>query len=243
MAFDSFFHLMRGLQGKLNNSGLGNARSGQVPHQMAYIRNLQKERKQGNTLNVPLNQLQVVVLDIETTGFFPEQGDEIISIGAVKVVGSDIQQEQEFYSLIRYEQELSPEITHLTGITSHELKEAPLLADVLIQFFTFSQNDTLVAHHSNHEKGFLQNASWKLFRAPFKHRIVDTSFLYRIAEPDTKLVKLDDFCEFNHIPIVNRHHALGDAKLTAQLWSLYIEKVQQLGCKTLHDVYERIAKM
>ena len=89
----------------------------------------------------------------------------------------------------------------------------------------------------------MQNSSRKIFRKPFDQRIVDTSFLYRIAEPDLKMVRLEEFCHHNGIPIVNRHHALGDAMLTAKLWTIYIQKVRELGCETLHDVYERIARM
>lgn len=243
MAFEPFFQFMRGIQGKLNTGGLGSSHGGQNAQQIAYVRQMQKEMKQDGALRIPLQQLDVVVFDIETTGFFPEQGDEIISIGAIKLIGGKILAEQAFYSLVRYEKELSSTIVDLTGITNEQLEDAPSLSDVLIRFFDFVKNATLVAHHANHEKSFLQSANWKLFRTPFKYRIVDTSFLYRIAEPDIKFVRLEDFCEYHNIPIVDRHHALGDAKLTAKLWSIYIEKVQELGCVTLHDVYERMARI
>ena len=242
MAFESFFHFMREIHGKLNG-GLGNGNGSQNAQQIAFIRNLQKEKKQRDVLYVPLHQLKVVVFDIETTGFSPQKGDEIISMGAIKVCGEEIQEDQQFYSLIRYEKELSPEIMNLTGITNDQLKVAPPISEVLIQFFEFVENETLVAHHANHERSFLQNFSRKIFHKPFNHRIVDTSFLYRIAEPEVKMVRLEEFCHHNEIPIVNRHHALGDARLTANLWAIYIQKVRELGCETLHDVYERIARM
>ena len=242
MAFEPFFHFMREIQGKING-GLGIVNGGQNSQQIAFIRNLQKEKKRSDVLYVPLRQLKVVIFDIETTGFFPQKGDEIISIGAIKVRGAEIQEDQQFYSLIRYEKELSSEIMNLTGITDDQLKVAPPISEVLIRFFEFVENETLVAHHANHEKSFLQNTSRKIFRKPFDQRIVDTSFLYRIAEPDLKMVRLEEFCNHNEIPIVNRHHALGDARLTAKLWTIYIQKVRELGCETLHDVYERIARM
>src|SRR3954462_8656412 len=121
MAFEAFFHFMREIQGKLNNGGLGNAYGGQNSQQIAFIRSLQKEKKQGDVLNVPLEKLKVVVFDIETTGFFPHQGDEIISIGAIKVCGEKIQEDQQFYSLIQSEKEVSREIQNLTGITNDQL--------------------------------------------------------------------------------------------------------------------------
>ena len=243
MAFEPFFHFMKGIQGKLTNNGLGSEHMGQNPQQIAFLRSLQKEKKQREALYIPLRELKVVIFDIETTGFFPDRGDEIISIGAIKVCGMEIQADQQYYSLIRHEKELSKEITLLTGIKNDELWDAPPINDVLIRFFTFVSDATLVAHHANHEKSFMQNVSWKVFRTPFIHRIVDTSFLYRIAEPSLKIVRLEEFCEHNEIPITNRHHALGDAMLTAKLWSIYIEKVQKLGCETLHDVYERMARL
>ena len=150
---------------------------GQNAQQIAYVRANAERNEAGWSLHMPLQQLDVVVFDIETTGFFPEQGDEMISIGAIKLIGGKMLAEQSFYSLIRCERELSSTIVNLTGIIIEQLKEAPSLSDVLIQFFGFVQNATLVAHHANHEKSFLQSANWKLFRTPFRYRIVDTSFL------------------------------------------------------------------
>ncbi|KAA9021703.1 exonuclease domain-containing protein [Niallia endozanthoxylica] len=241
MAFEPFFHFMRGIKGRMQGTGLGSAYGGQDLQQIAYVRNLQKEMKQSDALYEPLNQLKVVIFDIETTGFFPEQGDEIISIGAVKMVGATIC-EDTFYSLIRCEKELSEKIEQLTGLNSEQLKEAPALADVMAQFYHFAKDSTLVAHHAKHEKSFLQSVNWKLFRTPFKYRIVDTSFLYRIAEPECRFNRLEELCEYNRIPVVDRHHALGDAKLAAELWRIYIQKVQDSGCNTLQDVYHRMAK-
>lgn len=238
MPFEPFYQLMRGIQGKV----LGGAQ-GQNAQQIAYMRQLQREMNSEDKLKIPLEKLNVVVFDIETTGFFPEQGDEIISLGAVKVCGTSIQEDAEFYSLVRYEKGLSSKIVDLTGITDEQLIEAPQLSEVLIQFFKYVKDDILVAHHAGHEKSFMEHSTWKLFKTHFKHRIVDTSFLYRVAEPNEKLVRLEDFCQHNGIPAEGRHHALGDAKLTAKLWCLYITKLQETGYKTLKDIYEHVARL
>nr|WP_269748829.1 exonuclease domain-containing protein [Lysinibacillus timonensis] len=100
-----------------------------------------------------------------------------------------------------------------------------------------------VAHHANHERSFMQYYSNKILRTPLKHRIVDTSFLYKIVEPNIKTASLDQLCSYHDIPIKHRHHALGDAMMTAKLWGVYIDKVQQIGCETLNDVYHRFSKM
>lgn len=240
MAFEPFMQILRGIQGKRTNVGIGDVQSAQ---QMAFLRNLQKDMKKEDTLKIPLDELKFVVFDIETTGFNPEQGDDIISIGAIKMSGSSIQEEEIFYSLIYSEKEIPLDIVGLTGITNEQLKDARLIGDVLIEFLQFAKDYTLVAHHANHERNFMQHASTKLFRTPFKQRIVDTSFLYKIAEPNIQLSSLEDLCKHNDIPIVRRHHALEDAKMTAKLWSIYVEKVKMLGCETLQDVYDEFARI
>ena len=241
MAFEPFMHFMRGIQTRLTSSNLRGGQNVPNAHHMAFLRQIQREIRQDEVLKIPLNQLNVVVLDIETTGFYPDKGDEIISIGAIKICEGAIQEDEQFYSLIRCNNEISEEISNLTAITNEQVKEAPPLSEVLVQFFRFAKNCTLVAHHSSHEKNFLQHASWQLHRTPLKHRILDTSFLYRIADPDLKIVRLEELCEHHEIPIVNRHHALEDAKVTAKLWCIYVEKVLELGCGTLSEVYERLA--
>lgn len=238
MAFEPFYHLMRGIQGKVFGSS-----QAQNAQQIAYIRQLEREMNSEETLKIPLKDLNVVVFDFETTGFFPVQGDEIISIGAVKVCGNNIIGEEEFYSLVRYEKTLTEQIKQLTGLSNQQLIDAPPLSEVLVQFMKFIKDHTLVAHHAQHEKVFLQHAIWKLYRTHYTRRIIDTSFLFRAAEPDIKLTRLEEICDHNEIPIIDRHHALGDARLTAELWCIYINKLQDAGCKTLKDVYERVARL
>lgn len=239
MAFETFRQLMRGIQGKFS---LSEGTMSQNIQQAAFMRQIQKEMKKENAIFVPLEQLNVVVFDIETTGFFPENGDEILSIGAVRVVEGEIREEEVFYSVVHYEGKLSEEIEELTGLTSAQLREARPLSDVLVEFFDFVKNDPLVAHHAQHEKSFLQNAIWKYFRTPFKHRIVDTSFLYRIVHPKLSLTKLEELCIHNQIEVTNRHHALGDAILAAKLWCVYVNKIKH-NCRNLSEVYEYLAKL
>jgi len=241
MAFEPFMQFIRGIQGRVNSNVLGGLQNDNA-QAIAFIRQLQRDLNADQVMDTPLQQLNVVVFDLETTGFFPDKGDQIISIGAIKIIDGKISQNETFYSLVNYETNLSKEITELTGITSEQLKDAPSISEVLVQFFKFVQDNPLVAHHSHHEKSFMKQACWKAFRTTFKHRIFDTSFLYRLAEPNNKLVILEDFCVENNILVTDRHNALGDAKMTAELWCAYVEKVLKLGYVNMRDVYEKLAK-
>lgn len=241
MRFHPFVQFVRGIQGKLQTNMLGGM-NGQNPHHLVFIRQMQRELQNADLMPIPLGNLNVAVFDIETTGFYPDKGDQIISIGAVKIISGKVS-EDSFYSLVHFDKPLSSEIKELTGLSEADLEKAPPLSEVLISFLEFVKEMPLVAHHANHEKSFMQYSSWKLFRTPFKLRILDTSFLYRIADPNKPLRKLEDLCEFYGIPVKGRHHALGDAKLTAFLWCRLIEEVHKSGCSNLKEVYERLARL
>ena len=208
---------------------------------VAYVRNLEREMKSCDVLDIPLDELPVVVFDLETTGFYPYNGDTILSVGAVKVEGMTIRREEPFYSLINQEQDPSPEIEELTGITSEMVADAPSLRDVLKDFYSYVKGDVLVAHHASHEKQFMSHASWLALKKSFQHRIVDTAFLTRITHQEKKMVSLDECCVHYGIEIEQRHHALYDATATAELWVRSVGELKELGFDTLEDVYTYLA--
>ncbi|OEH94307.1 exonuclease domain-containing protein [Bacillus solimangrovi] len=240
MGFEQMIQFMRQVQGKVNTGLMTSLQTQSNPQHVAFVKQLQKELSVKDSLTKPLNELKVVVFDFETTGFHPEQGDEILSIGAVKVKEGKVLLDESFYSLVRYDQKLTDEIKMLTGLQEEELQQAPMLSNVLVQFFKYMQSDILVAHHATHERKFIQHASWREFRSRFQHRIVDTSFLIRLAEPHLNLIQLEECCEHCGIEVKDRHHALSDAKMTAKLWNIYVEKVQKLGLRTLEEVYSHL---
>lgn len=235
-------HYMKQLSGKLSPSVYTSVQQQSNAAQMAYMRQLQKEIKKESVLNKRFEELEVVVFDLETTGFYPDRGDKILSIGAVKVKGTSLVEDEGFYSLIHHEEQLSQPILEFTGIHQEDLLIAPKIEQVLEKFFQYVGGCPMVAHHSQHEKTFMQHVSWHILRTNFIHRVIDTSFLIKIASPQKSLTTLDECCHYFDIPILTRHHALEDAKMTAQLWIKNIQKVKELGFHTLQDVYTELAK-
>lgn len=242
MIMNQMIHFVKQLSGKINPSmftaGLSQTDAGNI----AYMRYLQKELHKQDVLELPFSELKVVIFDLETTGFNPTKGDQILSIGAVKMHGDQMLTKDTFYSLIQSGNEPSREIERLTGITKNDLEQAPPIRDVLKQFYQFIGSDILVAHHANHEKSFMQHFTWSILKTSFQHRIIDTSFVTKIARPELNLVTLDECC--SHFGVVNkkRHHALYDAEATAKIWAKSIQSIQRLGFNNLQDVYTYLAK-
>jgi len=237
-AFEAFLRFVRTLTGKSLVPSISDVQNAE---QMAFLRSLRQQKLvDAHTLRIPLNELELVIFDIETTGFCPQKGNEIISIGAVKMHGFRILNES-FYTLVKPTQCIPQNIIELTGIEGSMTTHAPSIREALLAFFIFAKGCTLVAHHASHERNFMKHYSQQALHVPFNQRIVDTAFLIQICEDNRELVTLEDICIYQHIPIVARHHALGDANMTAQIWQHYAMQATKQGCKHLEDVYERFA--
>lgn len=211
------------------------------PAAAAFIKDAEKAAKERNDLNTPLKELSFTVFDLETTGFFPQKQDRILSIGAVKIKENQLL-DQTFYSCVHYDKAIPSDIRILTGLQEEDVSNAPAEQDVLTNFFHFMEKDILVAHHAAHEKGFMQDAMWRSFRATFQRRLVDTVFLTRLYEPLKKTVNLEDCCKHFNISADGRHHALSDARMTGELWLHTSEALSQNGIHTLKDVYRLLAR-
>ncbi|WP_050615491.1 exonuclease domain-containing protein [Bacillus testis] len=239
MAFEPLSQLMRGLTGRFSRDGqnLENAQH------MAFLRQMKKEQKQQEELMIPLDQLRFVVVDMETTGFHPEKGDEMISLGAVAIEGGQIQSGDPFYSLVKAGREVPQEIVELTSISDEDLNEAREPSIVLGEFFHFAGKSVLVAHHANHERAFFEQYCRSCFKTPFSHRLLDTSFFYKLVDPQFQQIPLDELCRRLGIANRQRHHAFYDAKATAEICCYYLEKVKAAGCVTLNDLYGKLAQL
>jgi DNA polymerase-3 subunit epsilon len=209
----------------------------QSAQQMAYLRSLMKEQQQAAVLETPLTQLEVVVFDLETTGFYPDRGDEIISIGAVRVRGTTVQENARFYSLVQPGREIPEAIVQLTGITNEMVLAAPRLYDALRRFLLFVQRKILVAHAAGHDKPFLNSALRRLSRANLTHRVLDTMMIARKIHPEWQPHDLDTLCARYHITVQQRHHALEDALATAHLWVCLIRELMERGIHSCGDLY------
>ncbi|RXJ04201.1 3'-5' exonuclease [Anaerobacillus alkaliphilus] len=238
---NQMMQFLRQIPGKLGGNSYSSIANQNDPSNVAFLRQLQREIKKQDVLELPFAKLNLVVFDIETTGFYPHKGDQILSIGAVKIREGRVIEEEFFYSLVYSEIGPSEEITALTGITKKDLELAPSMSKVLTDFFQYVKSDPLIAHHANHERNFMQHVTWSVLKTRFEHRVIDTSFLTKIVEPMTSMVTLDEWCHYLGITIEHRHHALHDAIATAKLWVESAQLVQEKGFHHLRDVYTYLA--
>ncbi|MGF7045786.1 DNA polymerase-3 subunit epsilon [Paenibacillus sp. DS2015] len=218
-------------------SALASVMGSPTAQHMAFIRSLMREQRRPEVLHVPLDELEMVVFDLETTGFAHQHGDEILSFGAVRMVGRHIVEDEQYYSLVNCKRPVPEMITELTGITQVMTNSAPALMEGLHDFMSFVGGRVLIAHASTHDKAFLNAALWKTSKVNLGHRVIDTMMIARWLEPDRSGFSLDELLMDRDIPIRGRHHALEDAKMTANLWQSYLHDISLRQVQTLGDLY------
>jgi DNA polymerase-3 subunit epsilon len=214
----------------------------QNAQQMAFIRSMSKEQRKESILDQPLSEMEVVVFDLETTGFYPYNGDEILSVGAVTLKGEELLGNRSFYSLVNPKRKVPKHITELTGITNEMAEDAPDLMQVLHDFMEFTGKRMLIAHASSHDKQFLNAALWRTSKVNLTHRVLDTMMVAKWLEPKRDGYGLDQLLEDSGIPITQRHHALEDSFMTAKLWLLYLKRILNRNIVTLGDLYAYLSK-
>lgn len=152
-----------------------------------------------------------VVVDLETTGLDP-RCDEIIEVGAIKVVGG--QPCDRFESLCRPDCEISEFITQLTGITSKMLDDAPTISDVLPPFLRFVGNSVVVGHNVNFDINFLYDACLMDQGVLFSNNFVDTMRLAKRSIKGLPHYRLSDLVDALNLPSLPAHRGLSDCEST-----------------------------
>jgi DNA polymerase-3 subunit epsilon len=166
----------------------------------------------------------VVVLDFETTGLSPDEGDRAIEIGAVRLVNGEIV--ARFQELMNPGQRVSGFIEDYTGITNVMLSSADSCGAVMHRFNDFIQDDNLVAHNASFDKRFLDaefSRISKRYSGEFSCSLLATRRIFQSA-PNHKLGTL---VNYNNIESNGGfHRALYDSEMTAHVWNKMLTLMQ-----------------
>jgi DNA polymerase-3 subunit epsilon len=167
----------------------------------------------------------VVVLDFETTGLSPDEGDRAIEIGAVRLVNGEIV--AQFQELMNPGRRVSSFIEDYTGITNSMLSGADSCAAVMRRFSDFIQDDNLVAHNASFDKRFLDAEFSRIsttYRGEFSCSLLATRRIFQAA-PNHQLGTL---VKYNNIESSGGfHRALYDSEMTAHVWNKMLTSIEQ----------------
>lgn len=190
-----------------------------------------------------LSELSYTVFDTETTGLAPSEGDEIISVGAVRVVNGRLLRHECFDRLIQPLRAVSRESQAIHGITPQMLAGQAGIEQVLPLFARFAQDTVLVAHNAAFDMRFLQLAEART-GVVFSQPVLDTLMLSALAHPGHPDAEhqLERIAARLGVATIGRHTALGDAMLTGEVFIKLLPLLAERGIRTLGQAREASQK-
>jgi DNA polymerase-3 subunit epsilon len=181
-------------------------------------------------------ETELVVVDLETTGL-DARDDEIVSFGAVPVIGGRLAAGGAVYGLVRPVRELPRESIEIHGIRPHDLADAQPAPEALRPLADAIGERQVVAHAAWVERSFLQAPLRRLGARP-PRSLIDTAMLWRLlcidrGQGDPGYTQLGRLAAELGLPAHRAHHALGDALTAAQVFLALATHLEGFGRRTV----------
>lgn len=216
------------------------ARKLDVPGAWSLLNNVLPDLRSNTTINSPINipfneliEAEYSIVDLETTGLSPADGDRVVEIAIVRMSGSGTVV-SEWTTLIDPDQDVGP--SHIHEITNEDVAGAPKFEEIAGDFIEAIRGSILVAHNLQFDRNVLDaefsNANMQLPPVPS----LCTMILSQNIQPGTARRGLSDVSERAGIEIVHTHHALDDARATAELLISQLRLANEDGIRTLQDL-------
>ncbi|WP_162916645.1 DUF294 nucleotidyltransferase-like domain-containing protein [Dongia deserti] len=186
------------------------------------------------TAGTPLRSLTAVALDTETTSLDVRRG-RILEIGAVGVANGKLVPEFQFSSLINPHEAIPPESTAIHGITDEAVKAADSFADVYRRYRDFAGAHVILGYalsfdfamlHREHERAGL---TWS------PPHFLDVRDLVRLLQPDLPNDSLETVASWLGIAVVDRHRALPDARLAAEVFLALLPHLRDRSIRSMAE--------
>ncbi|WP_342114602.1 DNA polymerase III subunit epsilon [Pseudoduganella sp. OTU4001] len=160
--------------------------------------------------------MRQIVLDTETTGINPKQGNRIIEIGCVELFNRKLTGNN-FHCYINPERDSEEGALAVHGLTTEFLRDKPRFHEIVEDLRSYIQDAEVIIHNAPFDLGFL-NHEFNMLKLPaFDSHIsgvIDTLVQAKEMRPG-KRNSLDALCE--HFGISNAHRKLHGALLDAEL--------------------------
>ena len=159
-----------------------------------------------------------IVLDTETTGLSPQQGDRLVEIGCVELI-NHIPSGRNYHVYINPQRTMPEEAFRVHGLSEEFLSDKPLFGAVANEFREFIGDATLVIHNAPFDMGFLNAELEKTGQPRLTNTVIDTVMVAREKHPGAR-VSLDALCKHYGVDNSRRtlHGALLDSEILAEVY-------------------------
>lgn len=189
-----------------------------------------------------LSELEYVIFDLETTGLYAEEGDEVIEIGAVRVKDLKISGE-DFQSLVKPSVAIPESSSAIHGIRDQDVKDAPPIQEVLPRFVEYCGNRVWVAQNARFDMSFVLRDLQKMDLAFRQSFVTDTIGLSKMLFPYETRHNLDVMMARMGISKTgDRHRSLDDCRYTARVLIEFIKLLEKQGSNNLEAIQSAFIK-
>ncbi|MET3575164.1 ATP-dependent DNA helicase DinG [Bhargavaea ullalensis] len=177
------------------------------------------------------------VVDLESTGNSPKNGDRIIEIGIVIVEDGNIA--RTYSTFLNPEKRIPAFISSLTGISDRDVSGAPKFEERAAEIRRLLDGCIFVAHNVSFDLPFLQQEFRRAGQPKWTGQTIDTVELAKIVSPSAASFKLQDIAADFGVTLHNAHRAVEDATATARLLLHLFERLDGLPEETLSALHKR----
>ncbi len=205
---------------------------------LAYDLDLIERAPSSELAETSLRDICVVAFDTETTGLDPAR-DDVVQVGAVRVVNGKIVPGERFDALVNPGRPIPKVSADVHGITDAMVSDAPPFRQVCKAFHGFATDAVFLAHNAPFDMAFLRREGERSGLA-FDHPVLDTVHMSAIVFGGSEEHTLDALCARLNIkiPDEDRHTAIGDALATAQAFIAMLPILEARGITTLGALRE-----
>lgn len=163
--------------------------------------------------------MREIVLDTETTGLSPDNGDRIVEIGCVELI-NHVPTSNTYQVYLNPEKDMDPGAEKVHGLTNEFLLDKPKFIEIADSFLDFIGDSNLIAHNADFDINFLNSELVRAKKDKINNdRVVDTLKIARSKFPGARN-SLDALCKRFFVDNSNRslHGALLDSELLAEVY-------------------------
>jgi CBS domain-containing protein len=194
------------------------------------------------TAATPLRSLTAVALDTETTSLDVGHA-RILEIGAIAIVKGRLVPELHFTSLINPHAAIPPESIAIHCITNDAVKSAESFAQVYKQYRNFAGPHVILGYALSFDLAILRREHERAGLAWKPPRFLCVRNLAQVLKPDLPDLSLETLAAWLGIAVVERHRALADARLAAEVFLALLPRLRENSIRTLAEAEDACRKL
>ena len=188
----------------------------------------------------PLRGTRYFVLDLESDGL-QRKNNRILSVGAIAVVEQKLCYSDAFYHVLHHTGDLQADAMLIHGLSPMALQQGDNTEAVLGALCQQGQQSVWVGFHAGFDALLLKQAFQTVLQWSCEPLILNIAEYLPALFPDHSDTQhsLDDWVERFGLHAIERHNALGDAMVTAELLQIVLRKAVQQGTTTWAELRQQ----